>query len=160
MLVRRSLGLVPSSALVVVMVLFGGLLTGPAGAARHAFVRVQVDTANLRGGPGTEFEHVRHTYENEPLQVVRRRETWLEVRDFQGRSGWIYAPLTDGRSTVVVTARLVNVRSGPGTDRPVVFTAERGVNFLVLREQGGWLEVQHEDGDRGWVHGALVWGDK
>ncbi|MBI2468504.1 MAG: SH3 domain-containing protein [Candidatus Rokubacteria bacterium] len=91
---------------------------------------------------------------------MRRRETWLAVRGFQGRNGWIHALLTDGRSAVVVTARLVNVRSGPGTDRPVVFTAERGVNFLALRARGGWLEVQHEDGDRGWVHGALVWGDK
>lgn len=123
-----------------------------------AFVRVNVDTANVREGPGTRFGRTWRVYENEPLRVVARQGGWLKTRDFQGYEGWIHAELTDDRPAVVVKARLANVRSGPGTEHPVVFTAERGVPFLLLRARDEWLNVEHADGDRGWVHGTLVWG--
>jgi hypothetical protein len=38
-----------------------------------------------------------------------------------------------------------------------VFTAERGVNLLVLDRTGQWLSFRHEVGE-GWLHDSLVWG--
>jgi SH3-like domain-containing protein len=138
-----------------------GLGPGPDGASAGSddFVRVRVEAANLRSGPSLGAERVRYAYENEPLQVVARRESWLRVRDFAGHSAWIYEPLTDRRPAVVVTRDLVNVRARPGTGHPIAFTAERSVNLLVLGRAGQWLHVRHEVG-RGWVHGSLVWGDR
>jgi SH3-like domain-containing protein len=121
------------------------------------FVRVKVETANLRTGPTANAEPIRYAHENEPLRVVARQDDWIQVRDFEGQSGWIYEPLTDGRRAVVVTRDLVNVREQPGTSFPIVFTAERAVNFLVLDRSGSWLHVRHDVGD-GWVHDSLVWG--
>lgn len=135
-----------------------GLRPVEARAGAERFVRVKVDTANLRMGPSLSAEPVRYAYENEPLQVVVRQGEWLQVRDFEGDSAWIYGPLTDGRPAVVVTRPLINVRARPGTDHPVVFTAERAVNLLVLDRTGRWLHVRHEVG-HGWVHDSLVWGD-
>jgi SH3-like domain-containing protein len=57
----------------------------------------------------------------------------------------------------VVVRDLVNVREQPGTEHPVVFTAERGVNLLVLARSDRWLHVRHEVGE-GWIHDSLVWG--
>lgn len=128
------------------------------GAATEEFVRVRVDSANLRSAPGTQAGPIRLSYENEPLKVLGRRQSWLEVEDFRGERGWIYAPLTDGSASVVVTSRLANVRSGPSQDQAVMFTAERGVHLLVVDEKGQWLRVRHEDGDQGWIHASLVWG--
>jgi SH3-like domain-containing protein len=136
----------------------GGLWPYDAGAGADRFVRVRVEAANLREGPSRGAEQVRYAFENEPLQVVARRGAWLEIRDFDGRSAWIYEPLTDRRPSVVVARDLVNVRARPGTDHPVVFTAERSVNLLVLGRAGQWLHVEHEVGE-GWVHDSLVWGD-
>lgn len=135
------------------------LLSGGIGAAESAlFVRVKVDTANLREGPGVASRRLREARVNEPFRVVGRTGAWLKVADFERHEGWIHGSLTDREPAAVVTARQVNVRSGPGTRHPVVFTAERGVNFRVLDEEGRWVFVEHEDGDRGWVHGSLVWG--
>jgi SH3-like domain-containing protein len=147
--------------------LVAGLLVAPswmgfrsreAGASPAYYVRVKVETANLRTGPSLSAEPVRYAYENEPLRVMARQGDWVKIRDFEGESAWIYGPLTDRRSAVVVTRDLVNVREQPGTDHPVVFTAERAVNLLVLDRRGPWLHVQHDLGD-GWVHDSLVWGE-
>jgi SH3-like domain-containing protein len=121
------------------------------------YVRVRVDTANLRADPSPTAERVRQAYENEPLRVLAQRDRWLSVRDFTGESAWIYAPLTDRRATVVVVRDVVNVRERPGTAHPVAFTAERGVNLLVVERRGRWLRVEHPVGT-GWIHDSLVWG--
>jgi SH3-like domain-containing protein len=129
----------------------------PAGAASDGFVRVTVDTANLRSSPSLDAEAVRYAFENEPFRVVGRQGQWIRVRDFEGQSAWIYGPLTDGRPAVVVTRGVANVRAEPGTSHPIVFTAERAVNLLVLGRTGRWVRVRHEVGE-GWVHDSLVWG--
>ena len=126
-------------------------------AGPQRFVRVKVDVANLRARPSPTAEQVRSAYENEPLHVVGQQGRWLEVRDVAGEAAWIYAPLTDGRPAVVVVRDVVNVREWPGTGHPIAFTAERGVNLLVLERAGRWLHVQHDVGE-GWLHDSLVWG--
>jgi SH3-like domain-containing protein len=126
-------------------------------AGPRRFVRVKVDVANLRARPSPTAEQVRSAHENEPLRVVGQQGRWLEVRDVAGDAAWIYAPLTDGRPAVVVVRDVVNVRERPGTEHPIAFTAERGVNLLVLERAGRWLHVQHDVGE-GWLHDSLVWG--
>jgi SH3-like domain-containing protein len=133
------------------------LLPREAHARAERFVRVRVDVANLRARPSRQAELVRQAYENEPLRVVGGQGEWLEVRDASDGSAWINAGLIDGRSAVVVVRDVVNVREAPGTGSPVVFTAERGVNLLVLDRSGRWLRVRHEVGE-GWIHDSLVWG--
>jgi SH3-like domain-containing protein len=128
-----------------------------ADARAQRFVRVKVDVANLRARPSPTAEQIRSAHENEPLHVVGRQGRWLEVRDVAGEAAWIYAPLTDGRPAVVVVRDVVNVRERPGTGHPIAFTAERGVNLLVLERAGRWLHVQHDVGE-GWLHDSLVWG--
>jgi SH3-like domain-containing protein len=131
--------------------------TGGADAASRRFVRVSVDVANLRAQPSRTAARVRPSFENEPLRVVGEQGQWLAVQDFAGESAWIYAPLTDRRTAVVVVRDAVNVRVRPGTAHAVAFTAERGVNLLVLGREGRWLRVRHEVGE-GWIHDSLVWG--
>ena len=134
-----------------------GLPTREVEARSARFVRVKVEVANLRIKPSRRAELVRQAYENEPLRVVGGRADWLHVRDAAGESAWINAGLTDGQPAAVVVRDMVNVREHPGTGHPVVFTAERGVNLLVLDRSGRWLHVRHDVGE-GWLHDSLVWG--
>jgi SH3-like domain-containing protein len=142
--------------------LAAALLVAPAtgAAAGPAFVRVSVDVANLREGPGTRYEAAGQAIRNDPLRVLRRRGPWLRARTVQGREAWILASLTDRRPAVVVQVAEANVRSGPGTGHAVVFRALRGVPFRVVDTSGAWLRVRHADGDSGWIHEKLVWGER
>lgn len=145
---------------VALLVLSLVLLATPAVVRAAAYVRVKAQVANVREGPGTRFSRLWRGYENDPLEVVGREGRWLKVEDFEGHGGWIYARLTDGRPAVIVNnvKTWANIRSGPGLEYPVTFTADRGVSFRVVGKRGDWLRIQHADGDRGWIAQSLVWG--
>lgn len=118
---------------------------------------VIVDTANIRRGPGTGHEVLWQVGRYYPLQIIERRGEWLLFSDFEGDCGWIHQKLVTDTDAVITIIDNCNIRSGPGTDNPVVFTAERGVAFRVLNRRGDWLQIRHPDGDEGWVHRKLVW---
>ncbi|MFQ5520923.1 MAG: SH3 domain-containing protein [Candidatus Methylomirabilia bacterium] len=143
----------------LLLVLGVAVLPYPAAVHAATFVRVKVERANVREGPGKQFKRVWQAYKNDPLRVVGRDGQWLEVEEFEGYKGWIYAPLTDAKPAVIVKGvrETANIRQGPGRDHPVVFRADRGVSFQLLEKKGEWLQIQHADGDRGWIHESLVW---
>jgi len=121
-------------------------------------VRVKVNKANLRSGPGTRYEKVWQVPKNYPYRVLGRKGRWLRVRDFEGFEDWIYGPLTDRKPAAIVKIRRANVRQGPGTKHPIVFTADIGVAFQLLAKKGSWVKVRASDGDQGWIHKNLIWG--
>jgi len=47
-----------------------------------------------------------------PLQVIKSRGKWLQVRDFENDEGWIYASLTGSTPHMIVKKKIVNIRSG------------------------------------------------
>ncbi|RJX29514.1 MAG: hypothetical protein C4525_14395 [Desulfarculus sp.] len=55
------------------------------------------------------------------------------------------------QGTAMVTAPLLNVRSGPGYNYPVTATVNQGFNLTVYGQQPGWLYVQTPGGQFGWV---------
>jgi SH3-like domain-containing protein len=130
------------------------LSVGAAAAERRA---VKASVANIRSGPGTRYAILWTVEKYFPLQIIKKSGKWYRFVDFEGDKGWIYASLTSKTPSVVVRKGTCNVRSGPGLKNPVVFTAERGVPFRVLKRTGKWIRVQHADGDKGWIYGALVW---
>lgn len=54
-------------------------------------------------------------------------------------------------SGVVVNAALLNIRSGPGFQNPVVAVVQRGDSLVVHSITQGWLYVQSPSGRFGWV---------
>ncbi|MEN8199840.1 MAG: SH3 domain-containing protein [Thermodesulfobacteriota bacterium] len=50
----------------------------------------------------------------------------------------------------------VNVRSGPGTNFPVVMELFKGYPLKVNQEKGDWLEIVDFENDKGWIFASLV----
>jgi hypothetical protein len=61
-----------------------------------------------------------------------------------------------GKATVVVTAPLVNIRSGPGMTHDSINWAKKDTVLDALKEEGEWWRVQLSDGRVGWVHRNVV----
>jgi uncharacterized coiled-coil protein SlyX len=49
-----------------------------------------------------------------------------------------------------------NVRTGPGTNFPVSFSADPGSALSGLSYLAEWIRVANEAGGEGWIHGSLV----
>ena len=50
----------------------------------------------------------------------------------------------------------VNVRQGPGTSHPVVFQAEAGQKYPLIKIEGLWVQIATVDGQHVWVFKRLV----
>lgn len=144
--------------MVLAALVLSSLIIAPlaAGAERLA---VSADVANVRSGPGTENTKLWQVKRNTPIEVIGSQDGWYLFKDFEGTKGWIHEDLVDDFETVAIKdgKDLVNIRSGPGTDHDVTLQAGEGVAFKVLDKEGDWLHVQHADGEKGWIHRAVIW---
>ncbi len=118
---------------------------------------VNVPIANIRSGPGTRHAVIWKVERFYPLDIIERKGGWCRFRDFEKDQGWIHQTLLARIDAVITVKEPCNVRSGPGTDFAVAFMVGAGVPFKVLERRGGWLHVEHADGDKGWIAQALVW---
>jgi len=141
--------------LIMLILLMSLVLAGTAWAERMS---VDADKANIRSGPGTDKYDVLWEVERyHPVEVIRKQGDWVFFRDFEGDEGWIHATLLGKSATVITRTDMVNIRSAPGTQYDVIFKAERGVPFRVLKRQGDWIHIRSTDGDEGWIHKNVVW---
>ncbi|NVL89775.1 MAG: SH3 domain-containing protein [Desulfobacterales bacterium] len=128
------------------------------GTASAKRLSVAVDKANVRSGPGTNHETLWSVGKYYPVDIIKKSGNWYRVRDFEGDIGWIHRRLLKEIRAVIVKSNIVNVRERPGTGFKVLFQAEKGVSFKVLKRKKRWLKVRHADGDAGWIYKPLVWG--
>ena len=128
------------------------------GTASAKRLSVVVEKANIRSGPSTKNEVLWSVGKYYPVDIIKTSGEWYQIRDFEGDVGWVYKKLLGKTPAVIVQGKLVNVRKGAGKNFKVEFQAEKGVSLKLLEKKKSWLKVQHADGDVGWIHSSLVWG--
>lgn len=62
------------------------------------------------------------------------------------------------RNWVTVAVEVLNVRSGPGKDHPVIGRVRQGRRLEVHDRSGGWSHVELPHGRRGWVMNRFTTG--
>ncbi len=129
-------------------------INGPGYAQR---LSVTSSTANIRSGPGTNYEISWKIEKYHPVYVLKKSGNWYHFRDFEKDEGWIHKSLLGKQKTIITVKARSNVRSGPGTGHNILFSLEKGIPFKVLGKKGNWLHIQHSDGDKGWIYKSLVW---
>ena len=133
------------------------LILGLAATAFAERLAVSAPVANIRSGPGTRHNVLWKVEKFFPLRVIDKSGEWYQFEDFEGDRGWVHRSLVDKIPTVITKKDKCNIRSGPGTGHRILFAVERGIPFKVLKRQGSWIHIKHSDGDKGWIHKALVW---
>jgi len=118
---------------------------------------VSVSDANIRSGPGSNYDIIWKVNKYYPIKVIKKVGSWIRFVDFEGDEGWIYSSLVHKIPAVITIKENCNIRSGPGTNYGIAFQAEKGVAFKILNRKGNWIHVQHADGDKGWINKTLVW---
>jgi len=118
---------------------------------------VKVNLANVRAAPSKKAEILWQVARYHPFVVVSRQGDWYKCQDFEGDTGWLSQKVLSQASTVITIKDNCNVRSGPGTRNRILFVVDREVPLKVIKRQGRWIKIRHEDGDQGWIHSSLVW---
>ncbi|HHU06834.1 MAG TPA: SH3 domain-containing protein [Clostridiaceae bacterium] len=102
----------------------------------------------------------------EKVNVVARNDSWSQVLDRQGRSGYILSELLSKDKPVATNSVSVNrtryartdlrLRKDPGTDGEYILTITAGTKLTELVVQGSWSQVQMEDGLKGYVSNEFL----
>lgn len=126
-------------------------------------VSIKGEDINLRSGPGLNYPVVFLLGPGMPLDVIKRSGDWLQVRDYENDIGWVHKSTVNNTPTVIVKANKnsngqVNIRSGPGIKNKIVGQASYGTVFRKGKEREQWVEVEHDQGLKGWIDRNLLWG--
>ncbi|MEE8398969.1 MAG: SH3 domain-containing protein [Desulfobacterales bacterium] len=134
-----------------------GLLTIGTAVAGAERLTVSVPNANIRSGPGTQYEILWQVEKYHPLMITKKTGAWYLFQDFEGDTGWVHKSLVAKIPSAITAKSKANVRSGPGMSFKISFTVGKGIPFRILKQKDNWLQVEHADGDRGWIHKGLIW---
>jgi SH3-like domain-containing protein len=123
---------------------------------------VKTAKANIRSGPGTNYETIWQVYKYMPFEKVGVSVSgnWYAVKDVDGDVNWIHKKLiTNGFRCATVKKDPVNVRKGPGMRYRKIYPepAQQYYSFRVLKKRGLWIKVKDELGKIGWIHKDFLW---
>jgi SH3-like domain-containing protein len=164
-----------------VAVILGAALT-PAGTAQTAetsaatsasglpvprFVSLKSDRVNLRNGPGTDYP-TGWVFRRAglPLEIVKEFESWRQVRDSEGATGWVLQSFLSGRRTALVLpwerkasaqAPLVPIRASDSEYSGIVANVEAGVIADLHTCDGRWCRVTVNTYS-GYIEQKKLWG--
>jgi SH3-like domain-containing protein len=133
------------------------LLAATASVALAERLSVSVPVANIRSGPGENYDILWDVEKYHPLDAFEKSGQWYHFRDFEKDEGWIHESLVSKIPSVITKKEKCSIRSGPGVHFQVLFTVETGIPFKVLGRKKEWIHVRHADGDSGWIIESLVW---
>ena len=113
--------------------------------------------ANIRSGPGTNYGILWKVGKYYPLLILEKSGNWFRFQDYEGDEGWIHGSLVGRIPTVITKSETCNIRGGAGPSHKKFGTIGEGIPFRGIKSEGNWLNIEHADGDKGWIHKSLVW---
>lgn len=139
-------------------------------AIRPVAATIAAETANVRGGPGTEYDQLGTLPSGTALSVLARAGEWFKAQQADGTIVWVTAELLAVDQTAaallpnatdipalppprigVVAEEGLNLRDGPGTDYIGMTRLPRGLQLDLIARYNDWVQVQTADGQAGWV---------
>jgi SH3-like domain-containing protein len=140
---------------------------GPSGLPLPRFVSVKSDRVNLRTGPGTEYP-TSWVFRRAglPLEVMQEFDTWRQVRDADGTTGWVLQSFLSGRRTALVLPWAIKagaappqvpIKSGDSASTRTVAVVEAGVIANVHSCDSVWCHVSI-DSYNGYIEQKDLWG--
>jgi SH3-like domain-containing protein len=120
---------------------------------------IGVDEVNMRVGPSAEYRILWvYTREGLPVKVLRKKEGWRFVEDFEGTRGWMAARMLRRERAAIVTGDgVAPMRGEPRNDAPLFWNAEPGVVGMLGECENAWCRFE-VDGRRAWIEQTRIWG--
>ena len=148
---------------IIAAVVFSCLMCAPVFAQKYASINTK--KANIRACAGTKCAVKFYAWKYTPVLMLGTNsgKDWVQVKDFEGFTGWVSASLLSPNGGMSAKTDL-NVRQSPGTSSAIVCTVEKGYPFKYISKKGSWIEVEDDPEDakqgkcHGWVYNQNLWG--
>lgn len=130
------------------------------------FVSTRYHITNLRTGPSTNYPIV-VTYHaiNYPLKVIDKHDTWYNIKDVNGKTGWVSSLLTKPKKTALVIHSNTTIHASNNPSSKVVAIVDKN-NIVTIKKCSNssmLCEVSIDVPKRnltlkGWLYRANIWG--
>ena len=124
-------------------------------------IYVTTSAADVKKGPGSEFETIRTLPKGKVFEIVGKQGGWLMVRLSEHQSTPAFV---DERLAIVrkppdptqrsfpipgtyVTTTTMDARVGPGEHHAIVATIPKGTRIVVVGLEANWLRIASKHGD-------------
>lgn len=122
------------------------------------FVSLRSNKVNSHVGPGPSFP-VDWTYlrQHFPVEIIAEFDTWRQIRDTEGSTGWIHKSLLCGKRTAIVQGKRRRIFSKPDLSSTVVAHLDPGVIGYLKECKNDWCRIDVK-GYVGWIKRRNLWG--
>lgn len=122
------------------------------------YVSLKASEGNVRRGPSL-THRIDWVFKRRdmPLRITAEHGHWRRVQDRDGAGGWVHYSLLSGTRTVIVDQDLLQIRTRPRADAPVVAQLELGVVARLGECGPEWCRL-NAGGHRGWADKTKLWG--
>jgi len=122
--------------------------------------------ANIRRGPGLEYDIIETLSENTLLTELERKDSWIKVRTPSGQLGWVNNEVITPSGVTstgeisgefVTTNQQSNIRQGYDTKYELLARVNEGTILQIIGKKDDWLRVKFPpEGTIGWIRNDLV----
>jgi SH3-like domain-containing protein len=117
----------------------------------------------MRVGPGKFYPALwEYTVRGLPLEVIgQHNNEWLQVRDSEGETGWIYSRLLSSVRTAMVLHDNVLMHFHPDNNSPVSAKLQKYVVVVPHICRATWCRVHVPHAGKtykGWIRKQYLWG--
>lgn len=143
--------------------------------ARPVPATIAAESANVRNGPGTNYDKIGEVANGNALTLLSRAGEWYKAQRDDGTIVWVMAELLAVNATAasllpeatdipappppkvatVVEANL-NLRDGPDTKYVGMTKLEANIQLDLLARYNDWYQVQTGQGQIGWVRSDFL----
>jgi N-acetylmuramoyl-L-alanine amidase len=117
---------------------------------------VNVETLNVRKGPGLQYSVISKINHGESYLILQTQKDWIEIQLEKGLSGWVAKGLVKQASAAKVTlvrskVETLNIRSGPSTTFPTIQQMSKKDAYPLVERDGDWIQIELSKDLKGWV---------
>jgi SH3-like domain-containing protein len=124
--------------------------------AAEGDVYVKVDETRLRQKASASSTPVATLTKFTPLNIEKEEAGFAYVSTKKGAKGYVEKSTLSKNPFVSVGGTFANLRSGPGTNDPILWKVKKGWPLRIVDKDGDRVHVSDYENSAGWVHESLL----
>lgn len=133
-------------------------LAAPTPAPLPRFASLRSTKVNIHVGPGPDFP-VEWMFQRQglPVEIIAEFDTWRQIRDMEGTTGWVHKSLLIGKRNAVIIQARKTLQRAASADAAIVAYLEPGVIGKIKQCKADWCRLEVK-GYEGWIERKNMWG--